>query len=258
MAEHLTGKQKLFVEEYLVDLNASRAAIRAGYQGKWAGNCGRRNLQNPHVRAAIEKAQAPRLAELDLDARRVLAELTKIAQANVLDYMRIDRDREPIVDFKRLDRARASALSEVVVEELKPVDGAARRRVRFRLHDKLASRQAGQAFRPLPGAHLPGDRRRRHARASTRHAPGGARHPRHPRDGAVGRGWGRRGGGRGWGVMGESNARALRLDRDETGHDTHQDSLPSVPALSGDERCGSIAMRLDTTLTKTLFRPSLP
>jgi len=139
MAEHLTGKQKLFVEEYLVDLNASRAAVRAGYQGNWAGNCGRRNLQKPHVRAAIERAQAPRLARIDLDAQRVLAELTKIAQANVLDYMRIDRDGEPVVDFKRLDRARASALSEVVVEELKPVDGAARRRVRFRLHDKLAA-----------------------------------------------------------------------------------------------------------------------
>jgi phage terminase small subunit len=142
MAEHLTGKQKLFVEEYLVDLNASRAAVRAGYRGKWAGACGRRNLQKPHVRAAIDKAQAPRLAELDLDARRVLAELTRIAQANVLDYMRIDGAGEPIVDFRRLDRARASALSEVVVEEVKPAGGAAKRevrRVRFRLHDKLAA-----------------------------------------------------------------------------------------------------------------------
>jgi phage terminase small subunit len=139
MAEHLTGKQKLFVEEYLVDLNASRAAVRAGYQGKWAGNCGRRNLQKPHVRAAIEAAQAPRLAEIDLDARRVLAELAAIAQANVLDYLRFDAAGEPVVDLRRLDRERASAVSEVVVEEVKPATGAARRKVRFRLHDKLGA-----------------------------------------------------------------------------------------------------------------------
>jgi phage terminase small subunit len=139
MAETLTGKQKLFVEEYLVDLNASRAAVRAGYQGKWAGNCGRRNLQKPHVRAAIEEAQAPRLAEIDLDARRVLAELARIAQANVLDYMRFDAAGEPVVDLRRLDREQASALSEVVVEEVKPAKGAAKRKVRFRLHDKLGA-----------------------------------------------------------------------------------------------------------------------
>jgi len=139
MAETLTGKQKLFVEEYLVDLNASRAAVRAGYQGKWAGNCGRRNLAKPHVRAAIEAAQAPRLAEIDLDARRVLAELARIAQANVLDYLRFDADGEPVVDLRRLDRARASALSEVIVEEVKPAKGAAKRKLRFRLHDKLGA-----------------------------------------------------------------------------------------------------------------------
>jgi phage terminase small subunit len=139
MAEKLTGKQKLFVEEYLVDLNASRAAVRAGYQGKWAGNCGRRNLAKPHVRAAIDEAQAPRLAEIDLDARRVLAELARIAQANVLDYMRFDAEGEPVVDFRRLDRERASVLSEAVVEEFKPAGGVARRKLRFRLHDKLAA-----------------------------------------------------------------------------------------------------------------------
>jgi phage terminase small subunit len=139
MAEKLTGKQKLFVEEYLVDLNASRAAVRAGYQGKWAGNCGRRNLAKPHVRAAIDEAQAPRLAEIDLDARRVLAELARIAQANVLDYMRFDAEGESVVDFRRLDRERASVLSEVVVEEFKPAKGATRRKLRFRLHDKLAA-----------------------------------------------------------------------------------------------------------------------
>jgi phage terminase small subunit len=143
MAERsLTGKQTLFVAEYLADLNATQAAIRAGYSPARAGTTGWRNLQNPKIRTAIAEAQAPRLAKLEMDAEAVLAELARIAQANLLDYMRIGEEGEPIVDFSRLDRNRAAALSEVVVEDFPQARGAGKRevrRIRFRLHDKLAA-----------------------------------------------------------------------------------------------------------------------
>jgi phage terminase small subunit len=138
----LTGKQRLFVAEYLGDLNATQAAIRAGYSRTSARTAGWRNLRRPEVQAAIAEAQAPRLAKLAIDAETVLAELARIAQANVLDYMRIGEGGEPIVDFSRLDRASAAALSEIVVEDFPNARGAGKRevrKVRFRLHDKLAA-----------------------------------------------------------------------------------------------------------------------
>lgn len=138
----LTGKQNLFVAEYLVDLNATQAAIRAGYSEGSAYNAGYRNLNNPEIRAAIAQAQAPHLERLDMDAEEVLRELAKIARSNVLDYMKIGAEGEPIVDFSRLDRDKASALSEVTVEDFATGRGADKRdvrRIKFRLHDKLAA-----------------------------------------------------------------------------------------------------------------------
>jgi phage terminase small subunit len=141
MSEGLSKKQELFVSEYLVDLNAAQAAIRAGYSRRDARNAGYRNLRRPEIKAAIDKAQAPRFAKLGLDAEAVLTELARVARANLLDYMRFDKDGLPIVDLSRLDRETAAALSEVVVEEFlaaRPGRPAVRR-VRFRLHDKLAA-----------------------------------------------------------------------------------------------------------------------
>lgn len=143
MAERsLTGKQALFVAEYLADLNATQAAIRAGYSPTRAGKTGWENLRKSNIRAAITGAQAPRLAKLDMDAEAVLAELSRIAQANVLDYMRIGEEGEPIVDFSRLDRDQAAALSEVTVEDFPRARDSGKRevrRVRFRMHNKLAA-----------------------------------------------------------------------------------------------------------------------
>lgn len=51
----MTKKQKRFVEEYLIDLNAAQAAIRAGYSPKAAYSIGSENLRKPEIRACIEK-----------------------------------------------------------------------------------------------------------------------------------------------------------------------------------------------------------
>lgn len=56
----LTAKQKRFVEEYLIDLNATQAAIRAGYSKKTAGSIGEENLKKPEIASAIFSAQRSR------------------------------------------------------------------------------------------------------------------------------------------------------------------------------------------------------
>jgi phage terminase small subunit len=79
----LTAKQETFVREYLVDLNATQAAIRAGYAAKDADVQGPRLLGNVGIAAAIEKAMDERSARTEITADKVLAELAKIGFADI-------------------------------------------------------------------------------------------------------------------------------------------------------------------------------
>ena len=75
----MTRKQKRFVEEYLVDLNATQAAIRAGYSEKNAGRIGPELLGKTCVQDAIDIALAKRSARTEVTADRVVKELARIA-----------------------------------------------------------------------------------------------------------------------------------------------------------------------------------
>ena len=78
----MTKKQKRFIEEYLVDLNATQAAIRAGYSPDTAGSIGSENLKKPEIRARIEKAIAERSKRTGINQDRIVMELAKIALLN--------------------------------------------------------------------------------------------------------------------------------------------------------------------------------
>ena len=81
----LNPKQQRFVEEYLVDLNASAAARRAGYSQKSAVYCARRLMQLPHVLTAVEEGKAARSLRTAIRQDQVLAELYDIATAEASD-----------------------------------------------------------------------------------------------------------------------------------------------------------------------------
>lgn len=83
----LTPKQARFCEEYLVDLNATQAAIRAGYSVESAGSIGSENLTKPEIRARIETAMAERSKRTGINADRVLRELGRIAFVNPKDVL---------------------------------------------------------------------------------------------------------------------------------------------------------------------------
>ena len=83
----LTEKQKLFVEEYLIDLNATQAAIRAGYSVKTAEQTGYQLLQKTSVSDEIAKAMAKRSRRTGINQDRVLMELAKIALVNPKDVI---------------------------------------------------------------------------------------------------------------------------------------------------------------------------
>ena len=85
----LTEKQARFVAEYLVDLNATQAAIRAGYSERTAEVIGYENLRKPQISAAIEQAIQDRQKRTEITQDRVLLELARIAFANGTDFARI-------------------------------------------------------------------------------------------------------------------------------------------------------------------------
>lgn len=82
----LTEKQKRFVEEYLVDLNATQAAIRAGYKPKSAYSIGQENLRKPEIQNALQAAIRQRSRRTEITADMVLSELGKVAFHDAADY----------------------------------------------------------------------------------------------------------------------------------------------------------------------------
>lgn len=82
----LLRKQTRFVEEYVVDLNATQAAIRAGHSKRTAGSIGSENLKKPEIAAAIEAALAARSARTGITQDRVLRELEALAFSSVDHY----------------------------------------------------------------------------------------------------------------------------------------------------------------------------
>lgn len=95
----MTPKQQLFVEEYLIDLNATQAAIRAGYSAKTAHVIGHENLNKPEIAAAVGKAQADRNERTRVDADWVLRRFTEEADADVGDLYDETGRVKPIHDW---------------------------------------------------------------------------------------------------------------------------------------------------------------
>lgn len=87
----MTRKQERFVEEYLIDLNATQAAIRAGYSPSSANAIGGENLAKPIIKAAIDKAMAEQSRRTGINADRVIRELAKIAFLRADEVIDIDR-----------------------------------------------------------------------------------------------------------------------------------------------------------------------
>ncbi len=115
----LTKKQQLFVDEYLIDLNATQAAIRAGYSTASARQIADENLSKPDIKNSIEKALAERSKRTGVNADRIIRELAKLAFINPTDVINMD---EATVrgDANRDDTA---AISSVKVKTIPTEDG---------------------------------------------------------------------------------------------------------------------------------------
>lgn len=159
MAE-LTARQMRFCEEYLVDLNATQAAIRAGYSAKTAHASGPRMLENVRVQAKISELQAARSERTEITQDAVLERLAQIAFSKGSRFFKLTKDGEPYVDLRDATEADLDLLREVQVEDF--VDGRGEdarlvRKVKIKLADpmpalNLIAQHLGMVVKRLAGA----------------------------------------------------------------------------------------------------------
>lgn len=128
----LTEKQQRFVDEYLIDLNATQAAIRAGYSVKTAKEQGSQNLTKLNVQQAISEKMAERSKRTGVNQDRIVLELAKIAFVNAADV--IDSDDATIKAGATADDTAAIQSVKVKVIPTKEGEGVERE---IRLNDKL-------------------------------------------------------------------------------------------------------------------------
>ena len=106
----LTPKQARFVQEYLVDLNATQAAIRAGYSRKTASWIGPQLLGKTHVAQEIEKGSLKRQARTEVTQDMVIRELARIAFSDVRKLYREDGSMK---NLSELDDDTAATLAGI-------------------------------------------------------------------------------------------------------------------------------------------------
>lgn len=144
----MTARKRVFVAEYLVDLNASRAARVAGYSEKTCNAQAHNLMQEPEIQAEISRMMEIRAKKSAIKGERVIEELANIGFANFLDYVAIDEDGMPVPNLKGLTRAQAAAISEFTVDQIKrQSDGQTVDRIRLKFHNKPEALQ-------LLGRHL--------------------------------------------------------------------------------------------------------
>ena len=148
----MTDKQKAFVDEYLIDFNATQAAIRAGYSEDSAASIGSENLTKPEISRAVKEAIEARSRRTKVDQDYVLGLLTKTAERCLEGKVKMVFDPEekamvPATDDEgnivwEFDSAGANRAAELIGKHLKMFT------------DKIDHTSGGQPFKALVGVDL--------------------------------------------------------------------------------------------------------
>jgi phage terminase small subunit len=131
----LNPKQRAFVAEYLIDLNATQAAIRAGYKENAANRAGWRLLRLTQVEAAVAEAMAARAERTRVSLDRVIEEYARLAFTDMRAFTEWGPEGMRLRPHSALSDADAAAVREVT-------DGGRTGKPRIRLHDKRAALDA--------------------------------------------------------------------------------------------------------------------
>lgn len=130
----MSDKQAAFVREYLVDLNATQAAIRAGYSEATASQQGARLLANVKIAEAIRAAMDERAERVQIQSDDVLAELRALVRSNVKHFVIDDSGDVDLADGAPDDAFRAVASIKHKIRT--DADKSVTREVELKLWDK--------------------------------------------------------------------------------------------------------------------------
>lgn len=136
----MTPKQKRFVEEYLIDLNATQAAIRAGYSKKTAGVIGPENLAKPCISDAIGFVLDERSKETKIDAAWVLKRAALLADFNLNRFLTVTDEGQAIFDFTNATDDDWFCISEYTADMISRDAGDLKhdaRRIKLKTFDRL-------------------------------------------------------------------------------------------------------------------------
>lgn len=121
----LTAKMIRFAEEYIVDLNAGAAAIRAGYSENTAYEMGYENLRKPQIAEMIQQMMEERSKRTEITADMVLKEYAKLGFSNITDYLKVVNEpfevdgkelttqAVQIFETDKIDRSKLDAVAEI-------------------------------------------------------------------------------------------------------------------------------------------------
>lgn len=134
----LTAKQEKFCQEYLVDLNATQSAIRAGYSVDTARAIGHENLTKPDIQLRLTELRTELNNQNGNLAQQVIDELKKIGFSNIQDFVQTGNE---VKDISTLDRDKAAVISSIKKSKTTFGDGEGnegeKETVEFKMWDKL-------------------------------------------------------------------------------------------------------------------------
>ena len=131
MANKLTDKQELFCKNYIVHLNATKAAIQSGYSEKTAKDIGCQNLAKLYIQERIAQLRKKTLEKLDISHERIAAEYAKIAFSDMKDCVADDGSIKKITNIKN-----SAAISSITTDEYTTVSGTSHVKTKMTLHSK--------------------------------------------------------------------------------------------------------------------------
>lgn len=130
----MTDKQILFCKEYLVDLNATKAAVRAGYSDKTAKTTAHELMSKDEVAEEIQRLFDERASKCGVTSEQVLKEFVSIGMSNIKDYMDDEFDVKNLSEIPDYKAKAIKSIKKTVIEG----EGFNKTVIEFQLHDKIA------------------------------------------------------------------------------------------------------------------------
>ena len=136
MLSELTDMQQLFVDNYLVTLNAKKSAIAAGYSPDSASDLGHQLLKHPLVSKQLRKAMSRRAKRLELSADNILREIARVAFSDIRAVMSFDANGVKVKSSDKIHSDAAAAIQSVE-HKLSETKDNCNISVKVKMHDKM-------------------------------------------------------------------------------------------------------------------------